>query len=1226
MDNQCIENQWEAFHSTKMECPLFYTTTFINDIATTTTLVDDGSQSYAQINEQLAQKLSLPLLDTAPRTLGGVIDGPTTVIRHVTHFSLDIGGIKFPRIFAYVVPDQHEELILGRPWLKDNEVILIAAEDKLHFGRYDIDLYSNQVMGKKGFKGLTQVMASTYGGLARRAKKQGRMDLQCFAASLADIDKALKPKPKVTRAEVLAALPKEYQEYIDAFDPEKIASLPPHRPGIDIEIVLEKDAEGKDKEVPWGPLYSMSRDELLVLRKELTSYLDKGFIQESKSPAGAPVLFARKPGGGLRFCIDYRGLNAISRKDRYPLPLIKETLSALGRAKWLTKLDVSSAFHRIRVAKGEEWKTAFRTRYGLFEWKVCPFGLANAPSTFQRYINWALRDYLDDFCSAYVDDILIFTSGSLQDHRDKVKKVLSQLREHGLQLDIKKCDFETKATRYLGYIIEVGKGIRMDPEKTKAIREWAPPQAVKGVRSFLGFCNYYRLFIKDYTTTAMPLTDLTKKGVNFEWTDKENDAFESLKAKFELDQVLATYDPDRETRLEPDASGWATGGVLSQKDEVVGWRPVAFFSAKHNPAECNYDIHDKELLAIIKCMKEWHSELRGLSCPFEILTDHKNLEPFTVKKSLTERQIRWSEFLSQFNFRLSHRPGKDATVPDALSRREQDVPNDQDDSRLMERQRVMLPPTLWASPAQVTPLSPFTNDEQLRPLWEQATQDDKAWNAYTAARDAVASGERVFPRDLELRLSIGDCVVRDDLLYYRERLWLPSFEPLTTGTIQRIHDSYLGGHPGRDTTISLLGRQFFWPGMNQEVRRFVRNCHVCGRSTIWRDKKKGLLKPLPLANRMWTEISLDFITDLPPGSRTNATVLLVITDRFSKGTVLIPVPPDSWDAEGFARLFLERYVPYHWLPQAITSDRGTQFVNGFWGRLCELLKIERRLSTAYHPETDGATERRNQEVETFLRTFTAYHQSDWDQLLPMAQISLDNKPATSTGVSPFFLTHGYDATDIVLPEDTETTRTQGTPRSRANAVVEKLANAREFAESALAIAQQAQEHYANRARAVMPQLRVGDKVWLNLKNVRTERPSKKLDWIHTQYTITRTFEGNPYFYELNVPTGIHKKFHVSLLRLAATDPLPSQVQDDFQPPPIILEGQDDEYGVEEILRCRTRRFGRGTQRQALVKWVGYAEPTWHPLRDFEETAALDRFEEQYGNAWANEGPTNGRGG
>ena len=215
----------------------------------------------------------------------------------------------------------------------------------------------------------------------------------------------------------------------------------------------------------------MSYGEFLVLRKTLTELLDKNFIRASSSPAAAPVLFAKKPGGGLRFCVDYRALNALTRKDRYPLPLIKETLNSLSEAKWFTKLDIIAAFHKIRIAKGEEWKTAFRTRYGLFEWLVTPFGLTGAPATFQRYINWVLREYIDEFCSAYIDDILIFSSGSLVNHREKVKKVLQRLREAGLQLDIGKCEFEVKIVRYLGFIIEAGVGINMEPKKVKAIIE-----------------------------------------------------------------------------------------------------------------------------------------------------------------------------------------------------------------------------------------------------------------------------------------------------------------------------------------------------------------------------------------------------------------------------------------------------------------------------------------------------------------------------------------------------------------------------------------------------------------------------------------------------------------------------------------------------------------------------------------------------------------------------------
>jgi hypothetical protein len=234
----------------------------------------------------------------------------------------------------------------------------------------------------------------------------------------------------------------------------------------------------------------MSREMLLVLRKTLTELLEKGFIRVSNSPAAAPILFVKKPSGGLRFCVDYRALNAISRKDRYPLPLIRETLSQISRAKWFTKLDVIAAFNKIRIAPGYEWLTAFNTRFGLFEWLVTPFGLAGAPSTFQRFINMTLQEF-QDFVSAYVDDILIFTDGSREEHEQKVAKVLQRLEEAGLHLDIDKCEFSVRSTKYLGFIISAEEGIKMDPDKVKAILEWERPGSVKGIRSFGGgrYCH-----------------------------------------------------------------------------------------------------------------------------------------------------------------------------------------------------------------------------------------------------------------------------------------------------------------------------------------------------------------------------------------------------------------------------------------------------------------------------------------------------------------------------------------------------------------------------------------------------------------------------------------------------------------------------------------------------------------------------------------------------------------
>jgi hypothetical protein len=289
--------------------------------------------------------------------------------------------------------------------------------------------------------------------------------------------------------------------------------LLPHRPEVDHAIKLKKNELGKERNVFWGPLYSITKEKLLVLRKTLIDHLEKGWIRVSKSPAGAFVFFVRKPGDGLRFCVNYRKFNEITKKDRIPLPLIIETLRIMAKAVWYTKLDVSAAFYKIRIKEGDEWKTAFRTRFGSFEWLVISFGLTDAFAIFQRYINNVLREFLNDFVFVYIDDIIIFTNGFLQKHRNQVVRVMKKLRNAGLQLDIDKCEFEQKKIKYLGYIINSENGICVNPEKVEAIRAWELLFTIKGVRGFLGFANYYRKFIPQFSNIAQPLTDLTKKNV-----------------------------------------------------------------------------------------------------------------------------------------------------------------------------------------------------------------------------------------------------------------------------------------------------------------------------------------------------------------------------------------------------------------------------------------------------------------------------------------------------------------------------------------------------------------------------------------------------------------------------------------------------------------------------------------------------------------------------------------
>ena len=519
------------------------------------------------------------------------------------------------------------------------------------------------------------------------------------------------------------------------------------------------------------------------------------------------------------------------------------------------------------------------------------------------------------------------------------------MREAGLQLDIKKCEFKVQTTKYLGFIIEAGKGLRMDPEKVKAVRDWKAPTTVKGVRSFLGFANFYRRFIKDFAKIASPLTRLTGD-VPFRWTEQENQAFERLKQIFITEPVLAQFDPDRETVVETDSSGYAVGGTLSQYDDQGVLRPVAYFSKKNNPHECNYEIHDKEMLAIIRCLEEWDAELRSVA-KFTVLTDHKNLEYFTKPRMLNERQIRWSIFLGRYNMVLQYRPGEANSRADALSRREQDLPSDANDARLQHRYRQLLKPTTASEEemedstdavltfcsrvqqtTEDTPQEPTTTESAeetpetntaLQDLWNQAITND---HNYTDARQAVLNGERRFPAHLDLKASIAECRVDEDmLLLYRNRKWVPASEPLRTMLMQETHCSPAAGHPGREGTYKILARDFFWPGMSNDVRRFVRNCDVCGRTKPWRDGLQGFLKPLPLPDRIWKEISMDFIEGLPESN--GCTNLMVITDRLSKDVVLIPL--ENIGAENVASNFLKHVVAYHWLPDAIVLSDRTSF-------------------------------------------------------------------------------------------------------------------------------------------------------------------------------------------------------------------------------------------------------------------------------------------------------------
>ena len=482
-------------------------------------------------------------------------------------------------------------------------------------------------------------------------------------------------------------LPAEYADFADVFSKASSDTLAPHREGVDHKIRLT----APESTLTCNHLYKLSEQELQATKKYIMENLNKGFITPSKdNPFAFPILFVKKSNGGLRMCVDYRRLNEITKKDPYPLPLIDEILPRLLNAKVMTKIDIRQAFHKIRMDPESEHLTTFRTRYGNFQYKVLPFGLTNGPATFQRYINHIFADVLDDFLTAYLDDLLIY-SGSRKEHTEHVRMVLQRLREAGLQADIRKCEFSTTKTKYLGFIISMN-GLAVDPEKIQAINEWAPPSTVKGLQAFLGFCNFYRRFIEGYSRITKPLHQLTRKDTPYDFDAKCQDAFQKLKKALTSAPLLRHWNSDLPTKIETDASDGVTSGILSQQAEDQLWHPVAYFSKTMSAAECNYEIHDKEMLAIIRTLQEWRAELVGIKTRFKIHSDHEALKYFMTKRMLNARQARWAELIADYDFEIAHTPGKNNGKADALPRREEDVVQ-QKELKRNSRSRTLLKPS-----------------------------------------------------------------------------------------------------------------------------------------------------------------------------------------------------------------------------------------------------------------------------------------------------------------------------------------------------------------------------------------------------------------------------------------------------------------------------------------------------------------------------------------------------
>ena len=697
-----------------------------------------------------------------------------------------------------------------------------------------------------------------------------------------------------------------------------------------IEFINDAELPKASKPIPLPPMERNSLDDWI------DEELRKGYIRKSKSPLAAPVFFVMKKNGKLRLCTDYRRLNDITIKNKYPLPRMSELLDSLSKARVFTKMDLRWGYTNVRMKENDIWKAAFITHRGLFEPRVMYFGLTNAPATFQRMMNDLLKKWiLAGKLVVYLDDILIYTD-SLEENRQITKEVLQVLTDNDLFVNSEKSTFFTDKIEYLGTIVSYGQA-SMDPEKVKGVTEWPVPTRVKHVQAFLGLANFYRRFIKDFAKHAKPLTILTKKDQKWFWGDAQQRAFDGIKQSFVEAPILKIPDDINPFRLETDASDFATGAVLSQYNpETELWHPVSFYSKSLNSCERNYDIYDKELLAIIRALDEYRHHLEGHPEVVEIWSDHKNLTYFKSAQKLTHRQARWALFLTRFNFTLTHKPGSTMTTADPLSRRPDHGEGVDGDNE----ERILLRKELFTINAIDINHDTLINDEKILEDIKTALLDDKVTKGY---QDLLQSGRREFKKSLE------DWNYEDGLLFRRGKIYIPKDknDELRQSIIKMHHDLPSAGHTGRWKTCELVSRNYWWPNLTIDVKRYVKGCDICQRMKNRPQKPYGPLMPNPIPNEPWEIISMDFITQLPESN--GYTAICVVVCRLTKRARFFAIKNEI-TAKDIAILLFNKVWSIHGLPIQIISDRGTQFAAEVFQEWCKLLGIKSSMSTAYHPD------------------------------------------------------------------------------------------------------------------------------------------------------------------------------------------------------------------------------------------------------------------------------------
>ncbi|KAJ8037468.1 hypothetical protein HOLleu_18285 [Holothuria leucospilota] len=848
-----------------------------------------------------------------------------------------------------------------------------------------------------------------------------------------------------------------------------------------------------------APIKQAPRRVPISRREEITNHLNEmlanDVVEPSCSPWASPIVLVGKKDGSTRFCVDYRKLNDITVKDSYPLPKIDETLDMMGGSRWFSTLDLASGYWQIEMAAADRPKTAFVTHQGLFQFKVLPFGLCNAPATFERLMEFVLAGLQWSTCLIYLDDVIVH-SHDFSAHIQRLAEVLQRFEQAGLKLSPKKCHLLQKEVEYLGHRI-TPEGISTDPEKIRAIRNWPVPQNLTEVRSFLGLCAYYRRFIKDFANIAKPLHRLTEKNKRFNWTEETQLAFQKLKTALTEAPVLSFPLPKGQFIIDADASNHGLGAVLSQEQNGIE-KPVSYYSRTLSKAEEKYCVTRKELLAVVSAVKRFHHYVYGRH--FLLRTDHGALRWLLNFKNPEGQVARWIEILNTYDMGIRHRPGRSHGNADALSRRPCGdcaycIRQEEKEDRTAETRNelaanspkcctldtqevkdVTKESKSWMEQWSLQELRQMqVSDPEIQPIiaWKEQSTMKPAWEVVAGMSNAIRN----------YWLKWGELALWEGVLYRKFQadegvIWWQLVVPksIRVKILQQVHDHKLVGHLQIRKTLERLRPKFYWSGYRKEVEEYCNDCQKCAsRKGAWKKPRAGM--QTYIVGTPMLRCALDIMGPLPMSYQGNK-YILVVADYFTKWTEAFAMPDQ--EASTVADILVKQFICRFGIPQELHSDQGRQFESLLFQEMCKLLDIEKTRTTAFHPQSDGMVERFNRTLEDMLALVVEPNQKDWDTWLPYLMLAYRSAIHESTGYTPSELMLGrtvtlpYDGMVTAPPVEEDMPKSYPEYITKLRDTFEKVHNG---ARKHLRIPHERQRKDYNR-KAHLHQYKVGDCVWL----------------------------------------------------------------------------------------------------------------------------------------------------